>query len=266
MAKEKEGVDLDIQGGKEANQPELVEVDFNNEKVMVPKETADKFHEMEHNLKSGYDKKLVDERVVIQQERDKLQADFKADVADYNDLLGKGVTDLSGFSARTVGGDGQFHGAIPEPDGNIVEPTATPTTSAFTDDAFTKLSKELDSTNERLDLLDRRDAEQAVLIAESLIKSYPGSKAYFDAIKKTDMVEFHQLHGRAATQDEIKKMFSTRHAELKPFVKQDTDISTVPDVSGGGRPNVPKVERPRGFLEDTDAITQAALDSVKITQ
>ena len=258
MTEEKEGVEL--------SQPELVEVTFNNEVVKVPKEAADKFTEMEHNLKSGYDKKLETERAEIQVERDDHKKNLNQDLINVNALMAKGVTDFTSYKPLIEDGDGKYHGVMPTPE-EEAEPAKQQAPAFNNDDAFTKLTKKLDDTNDRLDALDRRDANQALDVAEGLVKTYPGAEAYSDAVKYIDMPNFHREHGRAPEQDEIRKMFSERHSKIVPFTKKDKpDTPAIPDMTGGGRPNIPKRELKPGALADTDALTQAAMDSVSIEE
>ena len=266
MAEEQKGVDLDIQGGQDGNQPELVEVDFNNEKVMVPKATAEKFSEMEHNLKSGYDAILATERGKITEEQTKNKESLNQDLINVNALMEKGITDFSQYRPLVEGGDGQFHGTMPTAEETIVNEPVNQQAPAFNnDDMETKINKRVEEAV--ADAIGARDANNASQTAREIATKFPGSEAYLDSVIRIDMADFHRNNGRAPAKNEIHKMISERHSKLKPFIKQDTTTNpSIPSPEGGGRPIPPKLEYKKGMLDDTDAVVAAAVARATYTE
>ncbi len=72
-----EGVDAN------ASQPKMVKIILNNREVEVPESTVDSLQQTEHDLKSGYDKMLAEERVTMKSGEDEHNRLFTEDRAWY---------------------------------------------------------------------------------------------------------------------------------------------------------------------------------------
>lgn len=222
---------------------ETATIIVNNKEVIVPKELATDaekiLNENFNELKSGLEKKYMSEKQQVEQERKTLQENFKKDSENYNRLLAQGITDLSKYSPLTLGGDGSYYG---DDDGSVdivdavTQPKTQKNSRAFEETKLTELQKRLDRIEEKERALDLQSAQYAVNIASNLKKEFPGSDAYFDAIKAVDMKIFHESNGRAPNETEIRSMFKKRQGYIA--VHKEEPSAVIPDIRGGGR-NIP---------------------------
>ena len=243
---------------------ETATIIVNNKEVIVPKElasTAEKvLNENFSQLKSGYDEKLRTERQQIEQERQKLQDNFKKDSENYNDLLARGITNLSKYSPLTLGGDGSYYGDDDSSDDDVPQPKIQNNSRAFEETKLTELNKRLDRIEQREKELDLQSAQYAINIASNLKRDFPGSDAYFDAVKAVDMKLFHESNGRAPNEAEIRSMFKARQSKIA--VHKDDTSAVIPDIRGGSK-TIPTKTGKRPSIFDTQAATQFAIDMSK---
>jgi len=206
---------------------------------------------MEHSIKSGYDRKLADERAALANALDE-DTTFYRDHADRPDLWAHYEPKVGGGKGFT--GDATLLATKP-----TVTPTAQPAQStAFGDQTkLSKVERELASVKERLEAFTAYNDEAArqAVIKTLDILSPKYSAADLDGVKAQLQIEYNK-HGRHASPDEVEVFVRKSHERMsKKFNLAEphpgTPTSAVPAVKGGKTPSAPSATVPNMF-EDPD--------------
>jgi len=243
------------------NAVELVPITVNNKEIQVPKAIAKEAEEVLNTeintVKNGYDKLLRTEREKLAQEKAKFDADFDKDIKVYNELLSKGVKDLSIYSPLSKGGDGTIREELlPDDDDDSgvtvpIKPRVTAT--AFEKTEYQKLLERIDAIENIAKKSEESLVNVAISEAQTIAKEFRGSDAYYDAVVRIDMADFHRTHGRPPTVLEIRSMFKDRHSKVAKLDKTPESEPPVPSVKGGKVSGEPKENLPNLF--DTKAVS-----------
>ena len=241
MPKKQEG--NTTEGATTVSQPEMVTITLNNREVEVPKDAAEVLKQQEHDLKSGYDAILQNERAAIQAEQEKHDALFAEDLEFYNTYP---QTEWEFYSPKVDGGNGYMPSEVP-----ATQTDTTQSTPVFNNDPkvsslenkIKELEKKLEGVSEGVV---RSGAEQVKIVRDELITKYPGAGLVIADINN-QLGEYYDTHGNThAPPVEIERIVKAQHSRVEKYAAGRmkgntvlTDKTTLPPV-GGAAPSASK--------------------------
>jgi len=260
MSEELETVGADVTDNTD-NQPanKMVTIRLNNRDVAVPQSAADILRQTEHDLKSGYDKKLRDERAQIDSEWESKVKLFEQDKAWLNEAYAKYPEAAKYYEPLVDGGRG-YVGAPSLLTGGATKVTNMPTqpinTGATAFNVTDPKLKEIDNTLKSLkDDLYNEGLERANRAFALAMAKYP----YADKDAMGEKFENYFFKNKKHPTDtfiEAAVKASHEHVTNKVGVAKKVDPATLkretvlPDVTG--KPSSP-TQKPAQSLDDRDA-------------
>jgi len=241
------------------NRPEMVTITLDNREVTVPKDAVEVLKQKEHDIQSGYDKKLAEERARIREEAEKNAQALEEDLQWYRTHADRPEL-WDYYEAKVMGGDGEAH--IPEnivPD-HLAKDTPknanTVSNTAFgANSKVASLEKELKTIRENIARMQEKENEksmQDVIIAKESLKSkYPQA---FDTPAKQAMVNrlleqrYYKL-GRHPTKVEVEEEIQMFAKTISNASAKDTGKTSLPHATGS--PPSLKPEKAIPLREDT---------------
>ncbi len=250
---------------------ELVDVEIDGQTVKAPKAAAEILKKKEHDLASRNEQILRDERAKMVAEKTEFQEKFKKDTQAYNELLAKGVKDLSKYDPLTLDGSGKYLGEIPnESNDDDVNPMQhrTPVSPAFANNELTTLRGEIKGLKDTLVSREKAEAQEAIaFMDETQQKRFPLADP--DAVL-LDMKTYHDTYGRPPSESKIVEFLKRRHDRIATKLPADKkakveSAETLPDTRGAKSPERTPTEKlpPLSDLEGWAAKGREFLRTVK---
>jgi hypothetical protein len=229
------------------DQSQVQTIRINNEDVPIADAPA-KLAEMEHSIKSGYNRKLEEERATS-------AANLRADTQWYAQ---HDPADWDMYEPLVGGGRGWTGNGQPRVAG---QPTASPqaqsTQSAavkadpFSENALSELRAQQARDHRELEVI---KVEKALAAMEKMVVKYPDADT---SAVKVRMQAYHQEHGHPASTEEIENFLRMSHdhtskkvAAVKKGIetasagKTAEPTSALPSAGGGGAASAPPAKVP----------------------
>ena len=240
-------------GAAVGSEPELVDVEIDGQIIKVDKRAVDGLKKKEHDLSSRNERILSDERAKIAAEKAEFREKFRKDTEAYNQLLAKGVKDLSRYDPLTLDGSGKYLGEISDD----VDPDVTPMrkpTNTFAENELTSVRDEVKTLKTILANREKAEAQEAIAYMDEM-QSKRFKYADPDAVL-ADMDAYHKQYGRRPSESKIVEFLKHRHdriaTKLPAGTGKEEPVETLPDTRRG---KSPEREKPENLppLNDVDA-------------
>ncbi len=229
--------------------PELVDVEIDGQMVKAPKAAVEILKKKEHDLASRNEQILRDERAKFATEKTEFQEKFRKDTQAYNELLMKGVKDLSKYDPLTLDGSGKYLGEIPDgTNDDDVNPMQhrTPASPAFANNELTTLRGEIRGLKDTLVNREKAEAQEAIAFMDTTQqKRFPLADP--DAVLG-DMKVYHDQYGRPPSESKIVEFLKRRHDRIATKLPADRNpkgesVETLPDTRRAKTPERTPVEK-----------------------
>jgi hypothetical protein len=229
------------------DQSQVQTIRINNEDVPIADAPA-KLAEMEHSIKSGYNRKLEEERATSAAN---LRADTQwyaqhdtADWDSYEPLVGGGRGWTGTGQPRAAGQPASAQQA------QSAQPTA-PKSDPFSENALSELRAQQARDHRELEVI---KVEKALAAMDKMAVKYPDADT--NAVK-VRMQVYHQEHGYPAPADEIETFLRMSHEHTSKKVaavkkgletasagQTANPTSALPSAGGGGTASTPPAKAP----------------------
>jgi hypothetical protein len=209
---------------------------FNNKVFHSTEEVQAEARAMESSIKSGFDRKLAEERAVLQSEKAALAEDVQWYASHDSSLWNQ-------YEEKVNGGRG-FVGTVTPVSNKTTVPEGS---AAFNDNgALKRVEDELNAIKQKLNTDAQYNDERAKVAVINTLKAGVGKYPYADeqAVKSELQIFYQNNNNRHATPDEVMQIVAASHNRTLNLVNkaankgntQGDDKRTVTPIVKGGTP------------------------------
>jgi len=241
--------------GNEASKPELETITINNRQVTVPKDVANVVKEMEHDLKSGYDKILDKERAELTKKENAIRDSLNEDLSWYSahpkEAWGK-------YDSKVLGGHG-FTGSEEDLKATPQQATvsAPQNNTSFSDSTkVSTLEREIEELKKKMTTSEevnfKRGEGDVVEARDTLLRKYPN--ADIDSVND-GLRNYFLTKGEHPNKIEVEKIIRKRHDTVSQIIQKSKEPPKAPIPPVRESTPIKKLEKvPR--IDDIDGVVK----------